>query len=91
MLKLLLELDGYQVLAAEDGKRGVKVILSEQPDIAIVDIGLPKLDGLEVARQVRASATDYDLFLVALTGYGQQTDRYGGAGSGFRPIPRQTG
>lgn len=83
MLKSLLELDGYQVVAAEDGKSGVAAILAECPHIAIIDIGLPELDGLEVARQVRASSLDHRVYLVALTGYGQQQDRVAVREAGF--------
>ncbi len=83
MLKALLELDGYDVLATDDGRHGLEAILSARPDVAIVDIGLPELDGLEVARQVRASAAGQDVYLVALTGYGQQKDRRAVLKAGF--------
>jgi two-component system CheB/CheR fusion protein len=83
MLKSLLELDGYQVVTAEDGRLGVEAIFAEHPNVAIVDIGLPELDGFAVARQVRASTTDHSVYLVALTGYGQQQDRVAVLEAGF--------
>jgi two-component system CheB/CheR fusion protein len=83
MLKSLLELDGYQVVAAENGRQGVESILREKPDVALVDIGLPELDGYGVAREVRGSSADHDVYLVALTGYGQQKDRIAVLEAGF--------
>jgi two-component system CheB/CheR fusion protein len=74
MLVALLESDGYQVTAAANGETGLALILKERPDLAIVDIGLPKLDGYEVARRVREVVPASDLRLVALTGYGQDSD-----------------
>jgi two-component system CheB/CheR fusion protein len=83
MLKALLELDGHTVVAAADGKRGVEIILTEEPDIALVDIGLPELDGFGVAQQVRCSPKGGDVLLVALTGYGQEKDRAAVVAAGF--------
>lgn len=74
MLVALLEADDYQVSAAADGEEGLALILRERPDLAIVDIGLPKLDGYELARRVREVLPPSDLVLVALTGYGQESD-----------------
>jgi PAS domain S-box-containing protein len=74
MLVALLEADNYHVLSAADGEAGLQMILRERPDLAIVDIGLPKLDGYEVARRVRQELSSADLRLVALTGYGQDSD-----------------
>ncbi len=83
MLKALLELDGYQVVAEEDGRRGVAAILRERPDVALVDIGLPELDGYGVARQIRGSSAGYGVYLVALTGYGQEKDHAAIMEAGF--------
>src|SRR5215469_16570477 len=66
-LRLLLEFWGHQVEVAADGLRGVQVALAWKPEVAIVDIGLPLLDGYEVARQLRA-ALDVPIRLIALTG-----------------------
>jgi len=75
MLSTLLRLDGYQVVVAEDGEQGLELILRSSPDVALIDIGLPKLDGYEIARRVTAQlGTDNKTLLIALTGYGQQAD-----------------
>jgi CheY-like chemotaxis protein len=68
-LKLLLELCGYQVEAAADGRQGVEKGLAWRPEVAVVDIGLPLLDGYEVARRLRA-ALGGRVRLIALTAYG---------------------
>jgi CheY-like chemotaxis protein len=82
-LRVLLELDGHRVDEAADGPRGVERILTLRPDLAVVDIGLPGLDGYEVARRIRADPGGKALFLVALTGYGQPGDRERALASGF--------
>lgn len=82
-LKLLLQMDGYQVRAAADGLTAVDEITSAPPDVAIVDIGLPGIDGFEVARRVRETLTSDNVCLVALTGYGQPKDRLRALEAGF--------
>lgn len=74
MLVALLEADGYEVTSAADGEAGLQLIVGQRPDLAIVDIGLPKLDGYEVARRVRQEIPAGEIRLVALTGYGQDSD-----------------
>ena len=83
MLVALLEADNYQVYSAADGEAGLAMILRERPDLAIVDIGLPKLDGYEVARRVRQQIGSSELRLVALTGYGQDSDHENVMSAGF--------
>jgi CheY-like chemotaxis protein len=83
MLSLLLEHAGYEVHTAEDGKAGVELIERVAPDVALVDIGLPVMDGFEVARWVRANQRHQDLYLLALTGYGQAGDRAAALEAGF--------
>ena len=83
MLEALLRLDGYQVAVAEDGKQGLELILHQRPDIALVDIGLPGLDGYQVARRVREEIKGTDMRLIALTGYGQAEDRKAVKDAGF--------
>jgi CheY-like chemotaxis protein len=72
-LRLLLVFWGHQVEVAADGLRGIQVALAWKPEVAIVDIGLPILDGYEVARQLRA-ALDVPIRLIALTAYGSPED-----------------
>jgi PAS domain S-box-containing protein len=83
MLVALLEADNYQVYSAADGEAGLQMILREKPDLAIVDIGLPKLDGYEVARRVRIQIPSSETRLVALTGYGQDSDHENVMRAGF--------
>ena len=83
MLQLLLEQGGHEVFAAADGKSGIEVIDRVEPDVAIVDIGLPIMNGLEVARQVRSRPKHKELLMVALTGYGQAADQAAALEAGF--------
>jgi CheY-like chemotaxis protein len=78
----LLEQSGHRVTEARDGIEGLARILAEKPDVAIVDIGLPGIDGHEVARRVRA-ALGRSVLLVAMTGYGQESDRLMALAGGF--------
>jgi CheY-like chemotaxis protein len=81
-LRALLELLGHRVEAAADGVEGVQRALAWHPDIVVTDIGLPGLDGYQVARQLRA-ALGRSVFLIALTAYGQPEDRRQAAEAGF--------
>ena len=81
-LRLLLELDGHTVEAAADGAEALQVAGAKDPDIALVDIGLPGIDGYEVARRLRQSHGRRPL-LIALTGYGQPEDRRRATEAGF--------
>jgi PAS domain S-box-containing protein len=82
MLRAALELGGHTVSVWGDGADGVEAAVRERPDVMLVDIGLPGLDGYEVARQVRVALGD-SVMLVALTGYGQPEDRRRALDSGF--------
>ena len=75
MLADLLRLWGHQVETACDGLEGLAAIQRQTPDVALVDIGLPGLDGYELARRVRASPGGADVRLIAVTGYGSADDR----------------
>ncbi len=83
MLGLLLEHAGYEVFTAEDGKSGIELIDRVDPDVALVDIGLPVMDGFELARWVRSQPKHQGLYLLALTGYGQAADRAAALEAGF--------
>ena len=69
VLSELLELWGHRVDVAEDGFKGVQLFSSLRPHVALVDLGLPGMDGFQVARRIRESEGGQDVFLVALTGY----------------------
>jgi CheY-like chemotaxis protein len=81
-LRMLLGLLGFRVETASDGQRGVEKALAWHPDAAVVDIGLPILDGFEVARRIRARLGT-DVFLVALSAYSTDEFRDRGLASGF--------
>jgi signal transduction histidine kinase len=81
-LQLGLELEGQRVLAAADGETGIAIALRERPDVVFLDVGLPGVDGYEVARRLRAKLGAGPV-LVALTGYGQAADRARSREAGF--------
>jgi DNA-binding response OmpR family regulator len=82
MLRHLLELEGYDVKVAEDGRRGLDAALADPPVIALIDLGLPVLDGFEVARAIRARF-GRSVWLVALTSRTAPADRRRSAEVGF--------
>jgi CheY-like chemotaxis protein len=69
-MRVLLEGLGHEVTVSTDGLEGVTRALELRPDVALVDVGLPSIDGYELARRVRATTGGNTLYLVALTGYG---------------------
>jgi CheY-like chemotaxis protein len=81
-LRMLLELDGHTVEAAAEGAEALEIMRAKDPDIALVDIGLPGIDGYEVARRVRERDPRRPL-LIALTGYGQPEDKRRATDAGF--------
>jgi PAS domain S-box-containing protein len=82
MLKILLEHEGHEVFEAVDGTEGVRAASRFRPDLALVDLGLPILDGYDVARFIRRQPHQPQR-LVALTGYGQADDRRRALDAGF--------
>ena len=83
MLKSLLAMDGHLVDTAGDGVEGLDLIQRTKPQIALIDIGLPELDGFELARRLRSDEANSQVFLTALTGYGLPADREKALASGF--------
>jgi CheY-like chemotaxis protein len=83
MYRLLVELAGHEAMLAENGKRGLELLKSARPDIALVDIGLPGLDGYEVARRFRSEPGSDRVLLVALTGYSASADQDRSRQAGF--------
>jgi signal transduction histidine kinase/ActR/RegA family two-component response regulator len=81
-LRRVLELDGHEVQEAVDGAEGVEIALATRPEVVIVDIGLPRLDGYQVARRLRTALGALPL-LIAVTGYGQAEDRRMSSDAGF--------
>lgn len=82
-LQILLALDGHHVKVAADGRAGLGLILDVQPEVALIDVGLPELDGYQVARHVRRTTGTTTIRLIALTGYGQPYDRTQAQEAGF--------
>jgi CheY-like chemotaxis protein len=82
-LRVMLELDGHEVLTTASGKEGLDRALSDAPAVALIDLGLPDLDGFEVARRLRASPSGAAFHLVAISGYGQPADRERTREAGF--------
>jgi CheY-like chemotaxis protein len=83
MLRVHLGLVGHEVHQASDGPTGIARAQTLAPDVALIDVGLPGLDGDEVARRIRASETDRTMRLVAITGYGQAEDQQRALDAGF--------
>ena len=82
-LGMLLRLTGNQVHVAYDGLEAVGAVVAFQPDVVLMDIGLPKLNGFEVARRIREQPGGGDIRLIALTGWGQEEDRRRTREAGF--------
>jgi signal transduction histidine kinase/ActR/RegA family two-component response regulator len=82
MLQQVLAMQGHEVCAARDGASAIALALQVQPDVAIIDIGLPDIDGYAVAREIRAQAKRR-IALIALTGYGQPEDQRRARDAGF--------
>ena len=74
-LSILLRLYGYDVEAANDGPSALRAVLASQPDIVLLDLGLPKMSGWVVAKKIREQTAWKRPLLVAVTGYGTQADR----------------
>ena len=82
-LAQLLQLCGHETHIAHDGLQAVQIAQSFRPDVVLLDIGLPKLNGFEVAQKIRQQAWGRDMVLVALTGWGQDEDRRKSSEAGF--------
>jgi CheY-like chemotaxis protein len=82
-LSLLLKHFGHRTSIAHDGRSALRMAADEHPDIVLLDIGLPDMDGYEVARKICEEGSGARPFLVALTGYGLQEDRLKAQAAGF--------
>ena len=80
---MLLRASGHEVQTAHDGLAAVQAAINYRPDIVLLDIGLPGLNGYEVAKQIRQHPDLKHVVLVALTGYGQDSDRHASGQAGF--------
>ena len=82
MMRLMIECMGHEVRVAGDGVQAVEIAREFEPQIALLDIGMPRMDGYEAARQIRA-ALGNRVFLVAVTGWGQEEDQRRAHAAGF--------
>ncbi|WGS55165.1 ATP-binding protein (plasmid) [Paraburkholderia sp. D15] len=82
-LALMLGLDGHTVQTVHDGTSGVSAAVADSPDVVLLDIGLPDMNGYEVAEQILAASGDHPPVLVALTGFGTESDIARSAAGGF--------
>jgi PAS domain S-box-containing protein len=82
-LAMMLELMGNEVRTANDGREGVDEAEAFRPDVVVLDIGLPRLNGYEAARHIREQAWGHDVVLIAVTGWGQDEDRRRSKEAGF--------
>jgi PAS domain S-box-containing protein len=82
-LAVLLRMEGHDVTVVHDGRAALATINTMQPDIALLDIGMPDLDGYQVARLVRQGSLGRAVTLVAMTGWGQDRDKARALGAGF--------
>ena len=94
-LKLLLQLDGHEVVLARDGEQAVRAVEIGAPDVMFLDIGMPHLNGYQAAQRIRALPGGAAVKLVALTGWGQADDRQRAKEAGFdlhltKPVSHDT-
>jgi CheY-like chemotaxis protein/anti-sigma regulatory factor (Ser/Thr protein kinase) len=82
-LAMLLRMEGHDVTVVHDGRQALATIDSVRPEIALLDIGMPELNGYEVARQVRQGPLGMRITLIAVTGWGQASDKARAAAAGF--------
>jgi PAS domain S-box-containing protein len=82
-LAMLLRMDGHDVSVVYDGRQAVATIDSFRPEIALLDVGMPELDGYEVAGRVRQGPLGTSITLIAVTGWGQASDKARAAAAGF--------
>ena len=82
-LALLLRLMGHETRTANSGAEAIEVADEFQPDVGLLDIGMPKLNGYETARRMREKTWGREMLLVALTGWGQEADRRRSSDAGF--------
>jgi len=82
-LAMLLDSDGHEVRTAHDGATGLKLLLESPADAVLLDIGLPDLNGYELAEQIRQRPEGREVLLIALTGWGQPQDKINAEAAGF--------
>lgn len=82
-LAIILQLEGHEVMLAHDGVSALRSFSEHKPDVALLDIGMPKANGLDVARQIRATPDGRRVLLIAITGWAQDSDKEQSRAAGF--------
>jgi PAS domain S-box-containing protein len=82
-LTLVLQVNGHDVHTAYEGERAILMAQQFRPDVALIDLGMPKVDGYEVCRRIRAHPWGVGMLLIAQTGWGQEYDRRRTEAAGF--------
>lgn len=81
-MAMMLELLGHEVITAHDGIEAVEVAAAARPQVILMDVGMPRLNGLDAARRIRQEPWGHEVVIVALTGWGQKHDRQGSREAG---------
>lgn len=82
-LAMLLQMEGHEVTVVHDGREAVTAFEKVRPDAALLDIGMPGLNGYEIARLIRRAPHGRDITLIAVTGWGQENDKAQATEAGF--------
>ncbi|HEU4430730.1 MAG TPA: response regulator, partial [Myxococcota bacterium] len=82
-MTIVLQLAGHEVTTAYDGEQAVELARAALPDVVVLDIGMPRLDGYEACRAIRALPGGEGVLIIALTGWGQPDDRRKAREAGF--------
>jgi DNA-binding response OmpR family regulator len=80
---MLLSMEGHQTCTAWDGEEALAAALRFQPDVVLLDLGMPKLNGFDTARRLREQPRGREMTIIALTGWGQEEDRRRSRDAGF--------
>ncbi|UUZ52580.1 response regulator [Massilia sp. H-1] len=91
MLGMLLEASGHEVKVAHRPQHALTLAREQAPTVCILDIGLPDMDGYELARRLRRLPETAGALMIAVTGYGQQNDRALAVAPSLQPAPGQAG
>ena len=94
-LEMLLSIDGHEVHCAHDGVEALAAAERLRPDVVLLDLGLPLIDGFETCRRIREQPWGKSMLLIAITGWGQDVDRQKSSEAGFdhhlvKPIDSRT-